>query len=170
LSSQNDVYKQDCFLTSATKGFQRIESGGGKISANLDKGKTGKGLRLDYEVANEPHNYSGWQVLLGDANNSGINLSSYTSLTFSIRGENGGETPNIWLMMPIIDGQFNRYYKRLELTSSWDTISIPLQYFTSSTKEGERVDLQKIRRIQFMFEWHAQPTLGRVYIDDLCIE
>ena len=169
LPPQNDIYAQGCFLSASTTDFERIESGGATISADLPKGRSGKALKLDYSVSNDAHNYSGWQVLLGDANN-GIDLSAYTTLKFWMRGESGRETPNAWLMMPIIGGKYNRYYKRIGLTTSWKEYSIPLTHFTTGTNEGEKVDLRNIQRIQFMFEWYSAPASGTVYIDDLCIE
>lgn len=170
LPSQNDVYTPGCFLASLTTGFEKTESNGGTISANLvDQGQTGQGLKLDYSVSNALYNYSGWQALLGDSSN-GIDLSSYTSLTFSIRGEHGGETPNVWLMTPIINGEYERYYSRQPLTPEWQRVSIPLGHFTSGTKPDEHVDLSKIHKIQVIFEWYQAPTSGTVYIDDLCVE
>lgn len=170
LPPQNDVYKQGCSLINQTTGFNTIESGGGDISANLiSQGQTGQGLKLDFSVANTPSNYAGWEVLLGDSN-SGIDLSSFDNLVFSIRGDDGGETPNIWLMMPIINEEFERYFLRLELGTSWQQAVIPLSHFTTGTAEGEQVDLDQIHRIQVIFEWYSEPTSGTIYLDDLCVQ
>jgi len=170
LPSQQQVYTQGCFLASVTQGFGKFESGDGTISANLvEQGQTGQGLRLDFSVSNEPSSYSGWQVLLGDSN-LGIDLSSRTSLTFAIRGKEGGETANVWLMMPIMDGKYERFYKRLEVLPDWQQFTIPLTHFESGTEKGEQVNLAKIHRIQFVFEWRPEPTVGTIYMDNLCIE
>jgi hypothetical protein len=42
--------------------------------------------------------------------------------------------------------------------------------FTMGQGIHEEVDLHNIQRIQIVFEWYSQPTSGRIFIDDLCVE
>jgi len=118
-------------------------------------------------VANQPYNYAGWQALLGERD-QGIDLSAYSSLTFALRGQAGGERANVWLMMPDLDGS-ERFFWPLDPTTDWQTITVPLAHFESGTQEGERVDLARIHKIQFIFEWYDAPTSGTLYLDDLCV-
>ena len=130
-------------------------------------------MRLDFTALGLPHSYSGWEVLLGDIN-SGIDLTSYNSLTFYIRGAKGGETPNVWLMTPIAGGGFRRYYRDVEkyrqVTTQWQEIVIPFEHFMTGTLPEEKIDLQRINKIQVVFEWYPEPTSGTIYIDDLCVQ
>lgn len=168
LSAQNDVYAQSCWLIGQTTQFNKFQSGQSTISANLENGGvTGKRLKLEYSTVDVDYNYSGWEVVLGDINN-GINLSSYSSLVFQLRGGGGGEKPNVWLWTPTSPGQeLRRNYRKLEATESWQQIVIPLTDFTSSNP-AEQVNLSQINKIQFIFEW--QNDSGTIYIDDLCVQ
>jgi hypothetical protein len=118
------------------------------------------------------YSYSGWEALLGDAA-SGVDLTPYTSLSFWIRGAHGGETPNVWLMMPSQPDSFWRYYRDVEayttITTSWKDVSIPLADFTQGTKPEEQIDLEHIHKIQIIFEWYEATTTGTIFVDDLCV-
>ena len=114
------------------------------------------------------NNYSGWEVVLGNIND-GIDLSSYSSLVFQLRGANGGEKFNIWLMTPVSgDPPFRRNYKSLAANNSWQQIMISLSDFTGSSNPAEQIDLDHINKIQFIFEW--QDASGTIFIDDLCVQ
>jgi hypothetical protein len=159
---------------SQTTGFYKFQSGQATISATLASGgHTGQGLRLDFTVLNLPCSYSGWEVRLGDITSS-IALTSYSSLTFYIRGAVGGETPNVWLMTPIADEGYRRYYRDVEkyrqVTTQWQEVVIPLEHFRTGKLPEEKIDLQHINKIQVVFEWYPEPTLGTIYIDDLCVQ
>jgi hypothetical protein len=174
LPSQNDVYAQNCPLISQTTGFYKFESVQATISANLvSGGHTGQGLRLDFTAYGLPYSYTGWEVLRGDIT-SGIDLTSYNSLTFYIRGAEGGETPNVWLMTPVEGGGYRRYYRDVEtykqVTTQWQEVVIPLEHFTRGTLPEEEIDLHHINKIQVVFEWYEEPTSGTIYIDDSCVQ
>jgi hypothetical protein len=174
LPPQNDVYAQNCPLIGQTAGFYKFESNEATISVSLvSGGHTGQGLRLDFTALNLPNSYSGWEVVLGDINN-GIDLTPYNSLTFYIRGAEGGETPNVWLMTPIAGGGYRRYYRGVEtykqVTIQWQEVVIPLEHFTRGTLPQEEIDLQHINKIQVVFEWYEESTSGTIYIDDLCVQ
>jgi hypothetical protein len=160
-------------LIAQTSGFNEFESNQATISSSLvSEGHTGQGLRLDFMVLGDLYSYSVWEVLLG-APGSSVDLTSYTSLKFYIRGAQGGETPNVWLMTPVEGGGFRRYYRDVEayktLTTQWQEMVIPLADFTTGTLPSEQIDLRHINKIQVVFEWYEETKSGTIYIDDLCV-
>jgi hypothetical protein len=166
LPSQDDVYAQNCPLIDQTTGFFSFWSGDATIFADLvSDGHTGPGLGLNFEALAKDGHYSGWEVQLGNST-SGIDLTPYSSLVFFIRGPEGGTQNvylNVYLMMPIIDEVYRRYYQTVWVSASWQQVVIPLEHFKG------KVDLGQIQRIQVLFEWYQAPTSGTVYIDDLCV-
>lgn len=143
----------------------------------VNNGRTNQMLGIDFSnVSYEGANYAGWEVWLGPDEDSGIDLSEsspYSSLVFFIKGQNGGEEPNVYLMMPILN-DYQRFWKDVEqvkvVGTAWKKIVIPLSHFASSQEPHQQVDLNNIQRIQFLFEWYPEPRSGRIFIDDLCVE
>lgn len=175
LPSQVDVFSVGCPLINRSRLFAQFYQGQAAISSTLtSNGHTNQGLRLDFSnVSAEGGNYAGWEVWLGDSDQTGIDLSKYSSLVVYIRGNVGGENPNIYLMMPGID-DYQRFWKAVEsvapVTTSWSKVEIPLSDFTLGQGAHEHVVLTSIQKIQIVFEWSPQPTSGRVFIDDLCVQ
>ncbi|MBA1446775.1 MAG: hypothetical protein M3H12_04750 [Chromatiales bacterium] len=99
-------------------------------------------------------NFAGWTMDL-----KGVNCAGCGSLSFKIKGAEGGERPNIYLD----DGNFRwpvdieRYG---EVTTEWSTVTIPLEEYA---KYG--VDLTHLAEIQFIFEWEKMS--GTIYVDDV---
>jgi len=176
LPSQTHVFLPGCPLINEARVFAQFYQGQASISADLVlNGHTDQGLRLNFSnVSAVGGNYAGWEVWLGENDQSGIDLSPYSSLVFYIRGSNGGEEPNVYLMMPRTETNYDRFWKDVELvtpvTTSWQQVVIPLSHFTSSQVPNEQVALNNIQRIQILFEWYAQPTSGEIFIDDLCVQ
>jgi hypothetical protein len=176
LPYQTDVFSPGCPLISNARVYAQFSQAQAGISAALvPNGRTNQGLRLDFTTVSEAGgSYAGWEVWLGADDQSGIDLSSYSSLVFYIRGIAGGEEPNVYLMMPAKGENFQRFYKDVELvtplTTSWQQVVIPLSHFASSQEPNQQVDLRNIQRVQVLFEWYPQPTTGRIYIDDLCVQ
>jgi hypothetical protein len=162
-------------LINDARTYAQFSQGQAGISATLvGNGHTGKGLQLDFTNAYfEGGYYSGWEVWLGADDFSGIDLSSYSSLVFYIRGGAGGEEPNVYLMMPATN-DYQRFWKDVELvtpvTTSWNKVEIHLSDFTVGQGPHQQVSLTNIQRIQILFEWYPQPTSGRIFIDDLCVQ
>ncbi|HHI94797.1 MAG TPA: hypothetical protein ENK04_15045 [Gammaproteobacteria bacterium] len=99
-------------------------------------------------------NFSGWSMDL-----KGINCIACDSLSFRIKGAEGGEKPNIYLS----DGNFRWLVdieKYGEVTQDWSNITIPLKAYA---KYG--VDLTHLATLQFVFEWEKMS--GTIYIDDI---
>ncbi len=89
----------------------------------------------------------------------GINCIACDSLSFRIKGAEGGEKPNIYLS----DGNFRWLVdieKYGEVTQDWSSITIPLEAYA---KYG--VDLTHLASLQFVFEWEKMS--GTIYIDDI---
>lgn len=178
LASQTEVFSPGCPLINHARVFAQFYQGQAGISAALvSNGNTNQGLRLIFSnVSNAAEYYAGWEVWLGADDLSGINLSQYGSLVFYIRGQAGGEEPNVYLMNPVVGGNYRRYWRDVEqvtpITTSWQQVVIPLSYFTSSPAPSQQVDLSNVQRIQILFEWYTSPTppSGRIFIDDLCVQ
>ena len=173
LPSQSQVYSQGCPFGGQTAGYYKFESNGSTISANLvSQGRTGQGLELNFSALDIPNSYAGWEAVFGEAGD-GLDLTSYASLTFYIRGSQGGETPNLWLMTLLEGGGFTRYYRDVEaytpITTQWQPVTIPLVDFASGSLPPEQIDMEDISKIQIVFEWYQQSTSGTIYIDDLCV-
>jgi hypothetical protein len=118
----------------------RISYGG---SIGLDLGKAG-------------FSYAGWATGLG-----GIDISSFDSLRFAIRGQNGGEDFNIYLddgnkRWPVVFPEYGTAYK------TWNLVSIPLKDYLV-----HGVDLSHIEELQFVFEWSEKS--GTIWIDDISL-
>jgi hypothetical protein len=172
LPPQPEVFAQSCPLLNDDRVYAKFTQSQAGITPTLvNGGRTNPVLRLDFSNASsDGGNYAGWEVWLGGDDYSGIDLSSYNSLVFFIKSQNGDEELNVWLMMPVLD-DYDRYYKAVtDLTTSWQRIEIPLMEFTVGQGIHEEVDLHNIQRIQILFEWYPEPTSGRIFIDDLCVE
>jgi hypothetical protein len=98
--------------------------------------------------------YALWSTDLG-----GINCLRCGTLSFLIRGSEGGEKPNIYL-----DDGNHRWGVDIEkytpVTKSWQRVTIPLADFAQYG-----VDLSHLYQLQFVFEWEKMS--GTVYVDDI---
>jgi RHS repeat-associated protein len=98
--------------------------------------------------------YAIWQCPL-----NGIDGRFFQYLSFKIRGERGGESPNFYLS----DGGRRVCLRGKEtkpVTADWQEIRLPLAFF-----EGKGIDLSHIDSLQLAFEWTEQS--GTVYLDDI---
>jgi hypothetical protein len=88
----------------------------------------------------------------------GLDVSHYNSLSFYIKGADGGEKVNLYLE----DGQGKRDYVDVEtyvpIATDWTLVRVPLQDF-------EGVALTDLAKIKFVFEW--EPMTGTIFLDDL---
>jgi hypothetical protein len=89
----------------------------------------------------------------------GLDCSVCDTLSFRIRGEQGGERPNVYL-----DDGNHRWGVDIEqytaVTTSWQTVTIPL---ADIAEYG--VDLTHLEQIQFAFEWEKMS--GTIFLDDI---
>ncbi|MBA4368068.1 MAG: hypothetical protein C0403_10585 [Desulfobacterium sp.] len=101
--------------------------------------------------------YAGWKAGL-----NGIDARPFKSFAMRIRGENGGEAPNIYLAdsgkrIPL------RAKDLPEIKKEWQTIRLPLDHYA---KQG--VDLSHLDSMEIIFEWKDQS--GTIYVDDIKFE
>jgi hypothetical protein len=101
--------------------------------------------------------YCAWQHSL-----KGIDARQFRHLTLRIRGEKGGETPNIYLSDPVKRAPM-RAKEIPKVKQEWQTIRLPLAHYA---KQG--VDLSHLEAVALVFEWDEQS--GTVYIDDIEFE
>ena len=173
---QPDIFSPGCPLINEARVFAQFSQNQAGISAAVvTDGYSNQVMRLDFtNVSGAGGNYAGWEIWLGADDQSGIPFLAYNLLVFNVRGQVGGEEPNVYLMMPAVGQDYQRYWKEVKqvapVTTSWTRIEIPLAHFTSSQAPNQQVDLSNIQRIQFLFEWYSLPTSGTIYIDDLCVQ
>jgi hypothetical protein len=113
-------------------------------------------LKLDYDVSFKD-SYSGYWTLLG-----GESLSAYTSLSFWVKGTAGKELIKIEIKN---DSSTAAVYVT-EVTTSWQEITIPFQYFSNIK------DWTSMKELVFVFENYqsvinGSPTKGTIYIDKI---
>lgn len=125
-------------------------------SSNMLRIAYGGSIGLDYG-SNGGFSYASWRAGL-----NGIDARKFSHLVLRIRGEHGGETPNIYLSDSV-----RRYPLRSKempsITKEWQTIKLPLEHFA---KNG--IDLSHLESLEAVFEWAEQS--GTIYVDDIRFE
>lgn len=125
-------------------------------SSNMLRIAYGGSIGLDYG-SNGGFSYASWRAGL-----NGIDARKFSHLVLRIRGERGGETPNIYLSDSV-----RRYPLRSKempsITKEWQTIKLPLEHFA---KNG--IDLSHLESLEAVFEWAEQS--GTIYVDDIRFE
>lgn len=150
-------------------GFRTVEEGAAAISAGYHEEKASpshpvKGaLRISYggliglDYGDGRFSYAIWETDL-----LGFDARQYDSLAVKIRGQRGGEKPNIYLD----DGVVRRCMRANEfrtLTTSWQTIRLPLGKFAS-----DGIDLSHLEALQIDFEWEEMN--GTIYVAEIQFE
>jgi len=113
-------------------------------------------LKLVYDVSLKD-SYSRYWTLLG-----GESLTAYTSLSFWVKGTVGGELIKIELK----DDTDSDAVYFTEVTTSWQEITIPFQYFSNIN------NWTSMKELVFVFENYqsvikGRPTQGTIYIDKI---
>jgi hypothetical protein len=138
--------------------------GAAAVSVDMDSSRaTAPGkqcLRISYggsvglDLGGGDFSYSAWVAGLG-----GVDVSRAVYLRMRVKGQNGGEKPNIYLD----DGTRRRHIdlEKIEpVTTAWHEFRIPLEEFA---RQG--VDLTHAEQLQIVFEWEAMS--GTIYVDDI---
>lgn len=98
--------------------------------------------------------YCGWASEL-----KGINVPTTGTISFHIKGAEGGETPNIYL-----DDGTNRacviIEKYVPVNTNWQEVTISLSEFSN-----QGVDLTHLEEFQIVFEWEKMS--GTIWIDNI---
>jgi hypothetical protein len=131
-----------------------------EIDRNRNPDDHGKTLRVAFggsiglDLREQGFSFCGWETKLG-----GIDLSGCHVLQFRIRGNKGGERPNIYLE----DGVVHRCVdiaKYNKVATEWSDVSIPLADFAA-----KGVDLTHVEGLEVIFEWNE--SSGTVWLDDI---
>ncbi len=145
-----------------SRGQKTFISGVATINGKYTRGSPNGIYRISYggnigeikAYASDLFSYAGWTTNLG-----GIDCSQCKTLSFKVRGNEGGERPNIYLD----DGNFRwsvDIEKYASITKDWKTVTIPLKDFAEYG-----VDLTHLAELQMVFEWDKMS--GTIYIDDI---
>jgi uncharacterized protein (TIGR03437 family) len=137
-------------------------SGAAAINGQYTKGSPNGLYRISYggnigainAYASELKSYAGWTTELG-----GIDCSQCGTLSFRIRGAEGGENATISLD----DGNFRwgaELAKYTRPSTSWQRVEIPLQEFAEYG-----VDLTHLAELKLVFE--GVKMSGTIYLDDI---
>jgi len=110
--------------------------------------------------------YSGWEIVLPETD-----VSNFSKLAFDIKGQLGGEIPNVWLTSPCSPEDIRNFvdiedYKTV--TAGWQRVVIPLDDFHVTEGAQQTVDLTRIILVQIVFEW--EDMAGMVYVDGFAFE
>jgi len=144
-----------------------VSTGSASCVDSRDAGSPEEGafcLKLDYNVST-PASYAGYFSQLG-----GKDLSSYTSISFWVKGTVGGEFFKIELKNNSADSNRNRAavyitdYLDGGVTTSWQEVTIPFHNFVNLDSWNSMVELV------FVFENYqsgvnGSPPQGTIYID-----
>jgi RHS repeat-associated protein len=147
--------------------FTTRENGAAAISAgrlkdidnpdnNVLRISYGGTIGRDYGL-NGGFSFAGWRAGL-----NGIDAREFTHMVMRIRGENGGETPNIYLADPARRIP-QRAQELSEIKKGWQTIRLPLDHYA-----GQGIDLSHLDSMEIVFEWEDQS--GTIYVDDIKFE
>jgi RHS repeat-associated protein len=156
-----DDFEHDSATNRLSGGRGTRTDGPGAVGTGYVSDESGRALRVSYggsigEALDGVAGlgYATWYTSLG-----GIDCTACAVLSFRIRGEAGGETPNVYLA----DGNF-RWGVNVEdyapVTTSWQSVSIPI-----ADVAGYGVDLTHLAEVEFAFEWEEMS--GTVYLDDI---
>lgn len=115
------------------------------------------GGTIGHDFGGGQFSYAAWETDL-----MGFDARKYDFLVLKIRGQQGGEQPNIYLD----DGTTRRPMRAKEfssLTSEWQEIHLPLEKFAELG-----VDLSHLEGVQLIFEWEEMS--GTLYVAEMRFE
>jgi hypothetical protein len=154
ISGHNSVFI-DGFARIYTDYFKDHDNNNGGYCYRIEYKDVIKGKR-----DGTPETYCGYLAMLND-----LDASDYNTLSFRIKGDSGGEKPNIYL-----DDGTNAEYEYIDnhvdienyatITTSWQEVNIPLIDFV---KQG--IDISRLNALKIVFEWEDME--GTIYIDDI---
>jgi hypothetical protein len=101
--------------------------------------------------------YCAWQHSL-----NGIDARKFKYLTLRLRGEKGGEIPNIYLN-DCVKRVPMRAMEMPRIKQEWRMMKLPLKHYA---KQG--VDLSRLDSLALVFEWKEQS--GTLYVDNIGFE
>ena len=153
LASRAEMFKQFYWKTAA------INSTAFSPGSNDDKS-----YQLAYDRVTG--SYSGWEIVLPETD-----VSNLSKLAFDIKGQSGGEIPNVWLTSPSSPEDIRNLVDiedYVTVSTGWQRVEIPLTDFRITGGSQQTVDLKRIIRVQIVFEW--EDMAGMVYVDGFAFE
>lgn len=141
-----------------------FENGAAGIRCRLGAARSGddhgRSLMVAYggsiglDLGPEGFSYCGWGARTG-----GLDLSGYKVLEMRVRGQEGGEKPNIYLDDGVVKRGLDveRYGG---ITSGWTVVSLPLSDFAA-----RGIDLTHVESLEMTFEWDRMS--GTLWVDDV---
>jgi hypothetical protein len=154
LASRAETFRQFYWVTAAING-----------TAFSPGSADGTSYRLSYDRVDGDH-YSVWEIVLPETD-----VSSLSKLAFDIRGQSGGEIPNVWLTSPSSPEDIRNLVDiedYVMVSTDWQRVEIPLTDFHVTGGSQQTVDLTRIIRVQIAFEW--EDMAGMVYVDGFAFE
>lgn len=124
-------------------------------------------LKLDYDVSASSASYAGYFSKLG-----GEDLSSYTSISFWVKGTGGGEFFKIELKNNSADDNRNHAavyvtdYLDGGVTTSWQEVTIPFHNFVNLDSWNNMIELVFVFE-NYQSETNESPLQGTIYIDTI---
>jgi hypothetical protein len=122
-------------------------------------------IRIAYDRVNADH-WALWGIVLPETDVSSLKLA------FDIKGQVGGERPNVWLVSSGSPSEIRNvvdiedYVK--ETTTNWQRAEIPPTDFRDPWGHQQPIDLTRILRVEIAFEW--ENMAGMVYVDGFAFE
>ncbi len=143
--------------------FWSTGSGGATIDTAYDQANAYGDIGSSYRISYSGVTGTAWAAVGTDL--IGLDASMAQTLSFYIKGANGGERPNIYLASRTGETETWRF-KDLEeyitVAEYWKRADIPLEDFVA-----QGVDLANLAYFQVVFEW--EEMTGTIYLDDIQI-
>jgi hypothetical protein len=126
-------------------------------------GGSGYCLKADYSVPSAGNTVTLYMPV--SPNYSGIDVSTYTYVSFMVKGTGTEKSFRFWLVSKGGGNTFVFTVNYSTITASWQEIKIPLSHFPG-------VDKTKLQEIDFIFdhaylEQKGYPYTGTIYIDNI---
>ena len=127
------------------------------------RGNQGYGLVVEWSQSS---GWCGYYTLLKDGDNKPVDVSAYTSLSFWIKGEQGGESFDIGFTdKRMVERELDAYvagplenFIAAPLSTNWTQVKVPL------TLVEAHVDLTEMGSLVFNFREEGK---GRIYVEDV---
>lgn len=123
------------------------------------------GYKITYDRINLT-SFACWEFVL-----TPTDVSALPYLTFDIKGEKGGERPNIWLRSSGQASHVRNYVdleKYVKVSTKWQRARISLADLRQQDGGKRNIDLAQITEVDLCFEW--EDMAGTVFVDAFAFE
>ena len=161
--------------------FQQFHQDTARIASALvsDGSEDDLGYEIAYSGIAAQERYACWGIVFPETDVSGL-----SSLAFDIKGQRGGEIPNVWLTSSGPSGSVRNFVdieNYVRVNDLWQRVEIPLVDFHKPTpaemgerdageakEEQQTIDLKHIGEVQLCFEWGVME--GTIFVDGFAFE